>query len=328
MLAAGALVTPQSLQSAGGNIISVRGPVPDTNTGFILAHEHIIVDFIGADLVSTSRYKREEVFRTALPRLMSVKQLGCKTIIDCTPAYLGRDVTLLKQLSDASGLHLVTNTGYYGAVGEKYFPGHVYTESAEQIAARWIREWKEGIEGTGIKPGFIKTGVDKFPLTRTQEKVVEAAAITNLATGLTICIHTGDGKAAMQEMEILTREGVKMSSWVWVHAQNEANSEYHIKAAQAGGWVSFDGVNPASKQKHAEMIAVMKSRQLLDHVLVSQDSGWYHVGEENGGSFRDYNFILTDFIPMLRTMHFTKAEIDMLFIVNPARAFSIKQSAL
>ena len=55
---------------------------------------------------------------------------------------------------------MITNTGYYGAAGDKYVPQHAYEETVDQLADRWTGEWEDGIEGTGIRPGFIKGGVD------------------------------------------------------------------------------------------------------------------------------------------------------------------------
>ena len=130
------------------------------------------------------------------------------------------------------------------AVGEKFLPRFVYHETAEQIASRWIREWTDGIEGTGIKPGFIKTSVDKAPLSPTLRKIIDAAGITHLATGLTIGVHTGDGEAAKEQLEILKARGVSPEARNWIHAQNEKDNRYHIEAAKKGSWVSFDGVNP------------------------------------------------------------------------------------
>lgn len=326
LLAAGSYTLQCPFQKSRATLMSVNGPITGFDKGFTLPHEHIMVDFIGADKVNASRYDREEVFRSALPKLLSGKQAGCRTLVECTPAYLGRDVLLLKQLSIASGVNLITNTGYYGAAGEKYYPEHVYNESAEQIADRWINEWNNGIEGTGIKPGFIKTGVDKFPLSDTQQKVIKAAAIAHLATGLTIGIHTGDGKAAMQELSILKKQGVSPASWIWIHAQNEKNMEFHFNAAREGAWIEFDGVNAASKQLHIDLLKAMKKKRLLDHVLVSQDSGWYHVGEKDGGDFKDYRYIFTDFIPALEEVNFTRKEINQVFAQNPGKAFSIKSS--
>lgn len=306
------------------DIMTVRGRIAAGTMGFTLTHEHILVDFIGADKVDPSRYKADEVFNIALPKLLAAKERGCQTLMECTPAWLGRDVKLLKRLSEASGLNILTNTGYYGAAGEKYLPAHAYTETAAQVAARWIAEWKNGINDSGVKPGFIKCGVDKFPLSTVQQKMVEAAALTHLATGLTVGIHTGDGKAAMEELRIIQSKAIKAEAWIWIHAQNEQNRELHMRAAKAGGWVSFDGVSVESISSCLDFLKDMKKENLLDHVLLSHDAGWYHVGEPNGGNYNDYNTIGDKLIPALKEKGFTEKDIRLLFFTNPAKAFVVK----
>jgi Phosphotriesterase family len=208
----------------GSRVVTVRGPIAPEQMGRTLPHEPILVDFIGAARVSRDRYDAGEVFRAALPHLRRIRDQGIGTLVECTPAYLGRDVTLLRRLAEASGLHLVTNTGSYGANGGQHLPEHARTESADELAARWLREWREGIEGSGIRPGFIKIGTDAGPLPEVNRKLVRAAARSHLASGLTIAAHTGDGTAAMQELEILREEGVAPSAFIWVHAQNEPDT--------------------------------------------------------------------------------------------------------
>jgi len=131
--------------------------------------------------------------RIVLPHLKSARALGGRTLVECTPAYMGRDPGLLAQLSQASGLQIITNVGFYGAAGGKYVPRFAYSETAKEIAARWIGEFRNGIPPTGIRPGFIKIGVDAGPLSEINAKLVSAAAITHLQTGLVIASHTGDG---------------------------------------------------------------------------------------------------------------------------------------
>lgn len=323
-LAAGYMAFAKTRWYDDNKIMTVNGWLNANKAGFTLTHEHILVDFIGADKIDPSRYNADEVFRLALPKLLEVKEKGCKTLMECTPAYLGRDVQLLKRLSTASGLNILTNTGYYGAAGEKYLPAHTYTETAEQLAARWINEWKNGIDSSGIKPGLIKSGVDKYPLSTVQQKIVEAAAITHLATGLTIGIHTGDGLAAMEELRIIRSKGVDANAWIWIHAQNEKNRAFHIRAAKAGGWVSFDGVSNESIANCLAFLKDMKSENLLDHVLLSHDAGWYHVGEPNGGSYQGYTVITDRLIPAMKENGFTEKEIQQIFFINPAKAFIVR----
>jgi predicted metal-dependent phosphotriesterase family hydrolase len=323
---AGLYLSPYQLYAGAkdGIVMTVNGPIRPADMKFTLEHEHVLVDFIGAEKFSPDRYQADEVFATALPFLKDVKSKGCSTFIDCTPAYLGRDARLLKRLASASGLHIITNTGYYGAQSEKFLPKTVYTETASEIAAHFTSEWKNGIGGTGIKPGFIKTSVDKAPLSPVQEKIIEAAALAHLDTGLTIAIHTGDGKAAKEELRLLSKYNVSPRARIWVHAQNEPDKAFHLEAARQKSWISFDGVNPETVELHIEYLQNMKSEKLLDQVLVSQDSGWYHVGEPHGGIFNNYDTLFTQFIPALKQNGFTQDEIDTLFIVNPAKAFTIQ----
>ncbi len=92
-------------------IETVTGPIDAAELGVTLMHEHVLVDFIGASEVSRSRYDADAVVATVLPYLRQVRALGCQTIVECTPAYLGRDVQLLQRLSEASGVRILSNTG-------------------------------------------------------------------------------------------------------------------------------------------------------------------------------------------------------------------------
>ena len=123
-----------------GKIITVLGEIPAGVLGKTLVHEHILVDFIGADKISYDRWNRDQVEQKVLPYLLEAKQAGIKSIFDCTPAFLGRDVILLKRLSEKTGLHMITNTGYYGAVNNKsHFAGlHSFTYRNHYLVDNYI----------------------------------------------------------------------------------------------------------------------------------------------------------------------------------------------
>ena len=310
------------VESQGSNVQTVTGPVRPESLGVTLMHEHVLVDFIGAADVSRARYDAEEVFKVALPHLQQVRKLGCETLVECTPAYLGRDPQLLKRLSEASGLRIVTNTGLYGAANDKHVPAFAFSETAEQLAARWIREASEGLDGTSIRPGFMKIGVDGAPLSAVDAKLVGAAALATLKTGLPIASHTGSGSAAMAELDLLEAAGVAPASFIWVHAQSERDEAFHIRAARRGAWVEFDGVSPSSVDHHVKVVLQMKNADLLDRVLVSHDAGWYHVGEPGGGRFRPYDTLFLSFVPALSRAGFSDVEVRRLLVDNPRRALA------
>jgi phosphotriesterase-related protein len=319
-----AFARPPVVAAPRAQVMTVTGAMNARSLGLTLMHEHVLVDFIGAERVSPNRYDAGEVFQKALPHLRRVRALGCRTFVDCTPNWLGRDAALLQRLSRAAGLRIVTNTGYYGARNHLFLPAHVATETPEQLAARWTQEFSRGIDGTGIKPGFIKIGVDAGRLSALNEKIVRAAALTHRRTGLTIGAHTGDGVAAMQQLDLLAEHGVSPKAFIWIHAQNEKNEEMHRQAARRGCWVEFDGVNARTMGRHLALTQSMRAAGLLNQVLLSQDSGWYHVGEAGGGEYRGYDFLLKDFVPALRRAGFSAAEIDQLLITNPPRALTLE----
>lgn len=308
-----------------GKIMTIKGWIGASEMGKTLIHEHFLVDFIGADRISNSRWNREKVVEKVLPYLIEIKALGVKTVLDCTPNFLGRDVNLLKMLSEQSGLQIVTNTGYYGAVNNKYLPAWAFTETAEQLSKRWIEEFENGIDGTAIRPGFIKTAVDaNGPLSALHRKLLQAAGLTHLQTGLTICSHTGLAKAAFEEIEVLKQIGVHPSAFVWVHAQAENQKIFHTKAAQEGTWVSLDGIGWGDTENYANSIDLMKANKVLPRLLISHDAGWYKPDEPNGGDFIGFTTIFKKLLPMLRAKGFTKKDIEQLLVKNPAEAFAVK----
>ena len=325
VIASATTLRAERAQLPPSSVQTVTGPVAADRLGLTLMHEHVLVDFVGAEQVSRSRYDADVAFKMILPHLTQLRGLGCGTLVECTPAYLGRDVVLLQRLSKASGLNIVTNTGYYGAAKDKHLPPHAFSESADQLAARWIREHDAGIDGTSIKPAFMKIGVDGAPLSDVDAKLVQAAALTSRATGLPIASHTSSGAAALAEVEILERANVPAASFIWVHAHNERDSSFHIRAAKAGAWVEFDGVSDASVGRHVELVSTMKAQGLLDRVLVSHDAGWFRVGEPDGGAFRPFDTVFTKLVPALGEAGVTKEEIRRLLVENPARALTSRK---
>jgi phosphotriesterase-related protein len=280
-------------------------PAPDS----VLVHEHILVDFTGG-----AAWDRDEVIRAARPKLEEVARLGCRRLQECTPSFLGRDPRLLRRLADSIAMEIWTNTGIYGAANHKFVPAFALEEPAERLAGRWIAEARAGVDG--MTPRFIKTGVNKAPLDEVDRKLVRAAAIASRETGLTIASHTGDGPAALEQLDILASEKVPPVRFVWVHAQNERDHAIHERVARGGAWVEFDGIGAKSLDWHLECVRHMATAGLLGRTLVSQDAGWYHAGEPGGGDYRPYTFLYTDFLPRLAS-----AEARQLMWENPRRAF-------
>jgi phosphotriesterase-related protein len=297
---------------AAAPALSANARIPDS----VLVHEHILVDFAGAARIGAGRYDRDDVFRIAKPRLEEIKALGCRRLLECTPNFVGRDALLCARLADATGIQIWTNTGLYGAGGaaHPYLPDFALRENAAQLASRWIAEAGRGVDG--LKPRFIKIGVNKGPLDDIERKLVHAAARTSRETGLPIAAHTPSGLAAVEELEIIESTQVPASKFVWFHATMEKDHAYHEKVARAGAWACFDGVREGNAAWIRECLRFMAEKNLLGRVLVSNDAGWYHAGEPRGGSYRGYTFVYENIVAGLEP---TRAR--QLLVENPVQAF-------
>jgi phosphotriesterase-related protein len=302
-----------------GLIMTVSGAIDPGSMGFTLSHEHVMSTF-GADCVRYPVYDRERVLASVLPYLRRVKELGCQTLVDCTAAYFGRHPELLREIAAASGLQILTNTGYYGAADYKYVPPHAYRETADQLAARWIREWIDSIDGTDVRPGFIKTAVDAGPISAINRKLLTAAVRTHRETGLTIQTHIGDNWGAVQEMlSILSAEKVHPSAWIWVHAHSVQDPSNLIEVAEQGAWISLDGINAETSAHIVALLTEIKEHSQIGQVLLSHDGDSYF----GDGECRPYHYLFTDFLQRLEETGFSDADVRAMTVANPARAYTV-----
>src|SRR4029078_8400055 len=108
-----------------------------------------------------------------------------QTTIDLHTTDLGRNVRLLADLSRRTGVNIIAATGIWRDI-----PRSLWTRSPDEVAALFVREIEEGIDGTGIKAGIIKVANDAEGVTREGEIILRAAARAATQTGGRISTHS------------------------------------------------------------------------------------------------------------------------------------------
>lgn len=300
---------------------TVTGNLNAKELGVTLMHEHILCDSAGADYINSSSYNLEHIVDTMVPYLKLLKEAGCDTLVDSTPPGEGRAVKVLKECSIQSGLNIITNTGtFYGSgVSKEIKEGNI-----EEIVHIWEKEYNEGIDGTWIKPGFIKIALDDGNISLLQEKILRAACRLSIKTKLAIQCHAVLSETVLQATPILKEEGLDFSKFIWAHADSQCNVPIMVELAKQGMWIELDSIGSIPYEKHIDLLKELIQKGIINNLLISQDTGWYQIGESRGGRIRPYHKILTEFIPMCFERGLNQEEINRIMITNPATCLSIK----
>ena len=90
-------------------INTVLGKIHASDVKSALSHEHICCYCEFLYQMSGNKYiNKAEVENAAVSCLKDLKaKYGLNLFLDCTPANIGRDVDLLRRVSEKSGVHIV-----------------------------------------------------------------------------------------------------------------------------------------------------------------------------------------------------------------------------
>lgn len=311
-----------SAQSTTAVIQTTAGPLDAQTVGLILPHEHIFTDLRGPQAPGYGQADPEKVLQVMKPLLMAAKAKGVDLLVECSSVGVGRNVRVLARLAKETGLSIVIPTGVYARAN---FAPQRYRDMSEQQLTEWmVKEIRQGIEGTGVRAGFIKLASSRTQLTELEERLLRAAAQAALDTGVVIASHTTSGPVALKEVDILEEEGLPPGRFIWVHSQAEKRRSFHKQLAAQGVYIELDSIgreNPGDEGL-IEVIHELIDAGYVHQLLLSHDAGWYDPAKPDGGQQRPYTYLVDTFIPKLRDSGLDEGTIRILTVENPRRAFS------
>ncbi len=115
--------------------------------------------------------------------LKLLKQFGGGTLCDLTVQGIRRIdmMNRLKHVSESTGVHIVCGAGFYE---EKCLSDDERNMSIDDLKETIVSELVTGIAGTdGLRCGIIGEIGCSWPLTSTERKVLQAAALAQQQTG-------------------------------------------------------------------------------------------------------------------------------------------------
>lgn len=302
------------------SLVTTLGLIDRERLGMILPHEHVFVDLRTWDQPGYGEGDPADVIRLMAPEIDAAAALGVTAIVEPGPAGVGRRVDILKAVSEATGMPLAVPTGVYR---EPWLPPWVRDASQDDLRDWMIRELTDGVEGTGVRAGWIKLGATDDGLTGAETKVLRAAAAASVATGATIGSHTIRGHVARTQLDLIEEAGGAPDRYIWIHTHVEPDIAIHHELARRGAWIEYDGIgDPADDPKFLDLVLAALDAGLGHQVLLSHDRGWYDPAQPGGGTPKPFTPLMERFLPRLADAGVDDTTILMLTHDNPFAAFA------
>ena len=341
-----------------GQAQTVLGPIAGEAMGITLPHEHLLIDFevmfkepvngsergIARQPVSLANlgWVRQHFSsnldnlqlldeRVARDEALLFKHAGGQTFVDPTNRGLARDPLALARVARATGLNIIMGSGYYVAAAH---PPDMDRRSADDIARELVTDLTEGVDGTGVRAGFIGEIGTTWPWTDNEKKVVRAAVAAQRETGAALMIHPGrHERLPLAIVDFIRKEGADLGRVIMCHIERTiADPAVLLELAATGVRLEYDlfgletsyyPYNPAfdmpNDGERMRQILFLIERGHLAQILMSHDIAYKHCLTRWGGF--GYHHLLVHVMPRLRAKGADDKIVQTLLIDNPRRAF-------
>ena len=346
-------------RALAGQAQTVLGPIAGEAMGITLPHEHLLIDFAvmfrepatGAERglsrqpvsLANLGWVRHH-FSSNLDNLQLLdetvardeallfKHAGGQTFVDPTNRGLARDPLALARVARATGLNIIMGSGYYVAAAH---PPGMDARTVEDIARELVTDLTVGVDGTGVRAGFIGEIGTTWPWTDNEKKVVRAAVAAQRETGAALMIHPGrHERLPLAIVDFVRKEGADLERTIMCHIERTiADRGVLLELAATGVRLEYDlfgletsyyPYNPAfdmpNDGERMRQILFLIERGHLPQILMSHDIAYKHCLTKWGGF--GYHHLLVNVVPSLRDRGADDRTIQTLLVDNPRRAFT------
>ena len=347
-------------------VMTVRGPISPEQLGVTICHTHLLASLqfmfrpraeaskaalgdrpITMDLLGRLRRDPSLVkdnlilgdVDVAIEEVMAFKKNGGQSIVEVSPAGIGRDPIGLRQIANATGLNIICPTGWYMALSH---PPLVKEKSIDQLADIMVKELTEGIGKTGIRAGMIgelamsgRGPADPFQ--KEEEKVLRAAARAQARTGVALTVHPNYlGRHWDTYIDILVEEGANVEKCYMSHMEMYCpDVEYQQSILARGVHISYDqfgheeymdaiapGVGfPPDRLRVDGLVALVKAGH-ANRIVLSNECAFKLSYRRYGG--HGYGHLMENIVPELKHRGVSEAQLHTMLVENPARLLAVE----
>jgi phosphotriesterase-related protein len=305
------------------------GPVDVDELGLTLIHEHFRATDEAGRFQYPHLYDEQAEWDVAISDANAVRSHGVKTVVDPAAMFLNRDVAFSKRVADESGLNVALATGIYTY---DYLPQFLANRDEDGIAAIFAHEFEHGMQGTGIKPAFLKCAADAPGVTPNIEKVHRAVARAAKQSGKPIMAHSHPASGTgLEQMRIFSEEGVDPATVQIAHTGDTDDLDYIERLLDTGCWIGMDryglDLYLPTEQRNATVLALLE-RGYADRMFISQDYcssiDWFPREVQDylkANEVPDWSmtFLFEQVIPTLKERGMSDDDLDQMMVENPKR---------
>ena len=306
---------------------TLRGPVETADLGFTLMHEHVFILGQGVPENFPSVWDEAKETANAREKLAELAGAGVDTIVDLTVMGLGRDIPRLIKIVGEIPVNIIVATGVYTY---NELPQYFQNRGEDAMAALFVKDITEGIQGTEVKAAILKCATDEPGLTRDVEKVLRAVARAHRRTGVPISTHTHPGtKRGLEQQRVFKEEGVDLGRVVIGHSGDSEDIDYLRALIDAGSYIGMDrfGLDQLlPTDKRVAIIAKLCELGYANRMVLSHDANcyidWFPM-ELIRNNVPNWHFrhISEDVLPALRAAGVSAEQISQMMVENPRRIF-------
>jgi predicted metal-dependent phosphotriesterase family hydrolase len=301
-------------------IQTVRGPIDPEAVQKTMIHEHLVFDLSGV----RQEKDRDSMLEDSPEMDREIKEIiesGCNTVVEVSNIGMGRNAKSLRDIAQKHNLNIIASTGFYK---ESVYPQFVFEKTVEELADIMIREVMEGMDETTIKAGLIaEIGSSLHEITRTEEKVFEAAILAHKKTGAPISTHCEIGTMGKGQLEIFQKSNLEMNRISFGHQDLNEDLKEQIFLLQSGAFIQFDTIGKNSYRKDSDKVdnlIELLDRGYEDQIMLSCDITRKSHMMAYGGY--GYNHLFENFIPALIEKGVTNEILDKMLVQNPRKFLS------
>lgn len=245
-------------------ISTVCGPIDAEKLGNTLIHEHIICTSPEFYFSCNNFLPRQKVLDIACAKVrLAAEKYHINTIIDGTPLSLGRDLGLLKEVSELTQVNIIASSGFY------FYPSFAQRQlPVDTLAKLMIDE----IEHGAIKPAMLKCAVDVEGMTNDVKKMMTVVAQVQRATDLPIFMHSSSHKRnGLEALELFLGNNVPVEKIIVGHTADAGDLSYPLELLAQGCFISVDRIKTENALQRTGILMELIKQGHAERIFIAHD---------------------------------------------------------